>query len=249
MTSPQIIPDRLAVLDSLTLHEGNHDSFDDGHCAMEVVAWLAGQGHTDAPSCASPVLRRYVIRLNDRWGTEERQALKPYLPRMVGTGNDGLDELREQVALQASADLLVPWLRLAGLDSAADQVVGAGGAEELWTALRGARAAAWDLRRERINTVRAAVRARLSVDAVVDAVAASAAVDAVAVDAVAAVATVAADAGKDPWWNVYNAARDYFRENPITLRAEITALAARQQTAALDLLDKLIDPRPKVAGS
>jgi hypothetical protein len=44
-----VIPDRLTTLDTLTLDRGAHTSFDEGHCAMEVVAWLAGEGITDAP--------------------------------------------------------------------------------------------------------------------------------------------------------------------------------------------------------
>lgn len=40
MSTPTINPDRLARLDTITLDKGAHDSFDDGHCAMEVVAWL-----------------------------------------------------------------------------------------------------------------------------------------------------------------------------------------------------------------
>jgi len=99
-----VIPERLAKLDDLTLDEGGHKDFNDGHCAMEVVSWLAGEGFTDAPACASPVLRRYTIALNDRWDNEKRQLLTPYLPRMVGTGNDGKDALREQVAARFLAD-------------------------------------------------------------------------------------------------------------------------------------------------
>ena len=38
LVSDRLVPDRLARLDG---------AFDDGHCAMEVVAWLAGEGHTD----------------------------------------------------------------------------------------------------------------------------------------------------------------------------------------------------------
>ena len=53
------------------LDRGSHRSYDDGHCSMEVVALLAGEGITDAPCCASRVLARYVIRLNDRWTDEQ----------------------------------------------------------------------------------------------------------------------------------------------------------------------------------
>lgn len=55
------VPDRVALLDQINLDQGSHNSFDEGHCAMEVVSWLADEGHTDAPSCASRVLGRYVI--------------------------------------------------------------------------------------------------------------------------------------------------------------------------------------------
>lgn len=42
-----IVPERLAQLDQITLDEGSHGSFERGHCAMEVVAWLADQGRPD----------------------------------------------------------------------------------------------------------------------------------------------------------------------------------------------------------
>ena len=93
-TPTTIIESRLAeLLDGGRLDRGSHTHFAQGHCAMEWVSYLAGEGHTDAPDCASPVLRRYVIALNDRWTDAQRQALVPYLPRMVGTGDDGLDEM------------------------------------------------------------------------------------------------------------------------------------------------------------
>ena len=92
-----IIEDRRAQLldGTIKLHRSSHLSFEDGHCAMEVVAWLAGEGHTDAPACASPVLTRYTIRLNDRWSHEQRQALAPYLKAdgYVVSAQNGLNEL------------------------------------------------------------------------------------------------------------------------------------------------------------
>ncbi|MEO6604317.1 MAG: hypothetical protein ABIN55_01765 [Aeromicrobium sp.] len=121
MTTVQINPEKLAKLDELQLDHGSHRDFEAGHCAMEVVAWLADEGHTDAPQCASPVLTRYLIRLNDRWDAEQRQVLKPYLIRTIGTGGDGKDALREKIAAEwATRSLLGPWLRLAGLNDEAD---------------------------------------------------------------------------------------------------------------------------------
>ncbi len=63
-----IIPERLALLDTMHLDKGSHRAFEDGHCAMEVAAWLAGEEHTDAPVCVSPVLRSFLISANDSGG-------------------------------------------------------------------------------------------------------------------------------------------------------------------------------------
>lgn len=110
-----IITERLQALDTIKLDKGEHSTFEDGHCAMEVVAWLAGEGHTDAPQCASRVLRNMTIGLNDTWDTDERQKLAPFLPRMVGTGDDGLDEARSYLALDWMIRTYTPaWLDLAG---------------------------------------------------------------------------------------------------------------------------------------
>jgi hypothetical protein len=82
-----IIPERLLMLDTITLHRGGHDSWSEGHCAMEAVAWLAGEPHTDGPSCACPMVRRVVIALNDRATDDDMRTrlLRPLLPRIVGS--------------------------------------------------------------------------------------------------------------------------------------------------------------------
>lgn len=143
----QIGPERLAAFESITLDFGPHPTFTSGHCAMEVVAWLAGEGHTDAPSCASRVLRSYTVTLNDLWNDEQRQRLKPFLPRMIGTGDDGKDAARGRIALDHLAQMTVPWLELAGIDTTA--ITSATTVQETQEALRVARAAAWQKKAER----------------------------------------------------------------------------------------------------
>ena len=59
------LPDRLEELPNLQLDSGGHTSFKEGHCAMELVAYLAGEEHTDRPACTSPVLTSFLIRLNE----------------------------------------------------------------------------------------------------------------------------------------------------------------------------------------
>lgn len=116
-----IVAERLAQLDTLELDYGEHLRFDDGHCSMEVVAWLAGEGHTDSPLCASEVLRELVIGINDSWAAEDRQRLRPYLPSMVGTGGDALDHLRTQAALNWLVNDHAPlWLDAGGQHSDAE---------------------------------------------------------------------------------------------------------------------------------
>jgi len=120
-----IIVERLDALTTgkITLDHGSHGTFDRGHCALEVVAWLADEGHTDAPECASPVLRRFTINLNDSWSQEQRQKLIPFLPRMVGTAGDGQDEARSYLALDWLIRTYTPaWLDLAGLTVEAQEL-------------------------------------------------------------------------------------------------------------------------------
>lgn len=76
---------------------GSHANPNDGRCAMEWVAYLAGEPHSDSPQCVSPVLRTFGISLNDRMPREWRQKLRPYLARMIGTAGDRHDPERVYV--------------------------------------------------------------------------------------------------------------------------------------------------------
>ena len=78
--------------------KGSHSSRDEGMCSMEWVAYLAGEPHSDEPVCVSPLLRRFGIALNDQWGDQQRQKLRPYLARCIGTAGDGRDVERSWLA-------------------------------------------------------------------------------------------------------------------------------------------------------
>ena len=122
-----IIPERLAQLDTLTLHHGAHNTFDDGHCALEVVAWLAGEPHTDRPKCTCPAIAAFSRSWNDGLPDEDRDRLmRDLIPRMVGTR--GSADIQDRRAIRC-ADWAVrtytpPWLRLAGLGQHADILAG-----------------------------------------------------------------------------------------------------------------------------
>ncbi|HEX5437123.1 MAG TPA: hypothetical protein VFW98_08185, partial [Gemmatimonadaceae bacterium] len=106
-------------LDTLTLDRGAHDTRDDGVCAMEAVAWLAGEPHSDTPECASPVIAAFVRSWNDALSDADRtRLLRPILPLLIGTRTtQDDDEARAWLATDWLARVCAPaWLRIAGLD-------------------------------------------------------------------------------------------------------------------------------------
>jgi hypothetical protein len=102
---------------------GTHASPQDGRCAMEWVSHLAGEAHSDEPSCVSPVLRAMCIALNDGLEHAPRQRLRPHLVRTIGTAGDGLDIERGWMAMDWLIRVYTPaWLRLGGLHSSGDRL-------------------------------------------------------------------------------------------------------------------------------
>jgi len=80
------------------------------------VSYVAGEAWTDHPTCVSPVIAEFCRRWNDDLGDEQRQALKPYIPRLVGTNTGDADDDRRAWIL---ADWMVrtylpAWLRISG---------------------------------------------------------------------------------------------------------------------------------------
>jgi hypothetical protein len=108
---------RLAQITAL--HHGSHSPNDNAvMCAMEAVAFVAGEPWSDHPQCASPVIGAFMRAWNDSLPDAERSGLLlPLIPRLVGTrGSDALEERRSLMA----ADWLVrehtpAWLELAGM--------------------------------------------------------------------------------------------------------------------------------------
>lgn len=229
MSAHTVNPEKLAQLDSIVLDEGAHDDFDSGHCAMEVVSWLADLGFTDAPACASPLVTQYTIVLNDRWDDEKRQALKPYLVRMIGTGGDGKEAARELIAHRWVAEKLLPeWLRLAGMDEqiealAAVDLSDSDALREALIAIREAARAKWADYRTGIQD---RVRKELAKHSATAAVDAAVVADAVAVAAAAAAAVVADTAA------VADAAAAGVADTAAVAVVEAAAVAAAEEAAA-----------------
>lgn len=251
-----IIPERLAQLDTIKLDKGSHKDFESGHCAMEVVSWLAGMGFTAAPECASRVLTSFTIGLNDTWGGTDRQRLVPFLPRMVGTAGDGKDEARSFMALDwlirtytpafldlvnlsAEAQALRDLRRIVDLASAeaAGPVVRSGrdkayaaGAAERAAAVAAAWAAAGAAARDAGDAAWAAAGAAAG--------AAARAAGAAAVAAAVAAARAAAGA----------AARDAGAAAGAAAWDALSPTVETLKTSALELLDRMISPELHAIG-
>jgi len=102
--------------DSLVLRSGAHASASDGVSLMEAVSDLAGEPWSNSPSCTSPVLAVYARSLNDGLPDDERQRLKVYIPRLVGTAEPGLELRRAFICADAAVRVFAPLaLAAAGL--------------------------------------------------------------------------------------------------------------------------------------
>lgn len=111
-------------LDTVVLTKGSHVTRDAGVCAMEMVAYLAGEKHSDSPACTSPVLAAFVRAWNDAIPDDETRTrlLKPILPRLIGTAaSPAVEQRRADLAFDWCVRVSTPaWLRLAKLDAEAD---------------------------------------------------------------------------------------------------------------------------------
>jgi hypothetical protein len=113
-------------LDTLTLKAGSHTEPAAGMCVMEAAAYLAGEPFSDHPECASPVIGAFLRNWNDALPDDDRQNLKQYIPRLVGSrGIAEQEERRSWMALDWLVRVQTPaWLRLAGLTDQADLLAG-----------------------------------------------------------------------------------------------------------------------------
>ena len=92
------------AFDRVELVSGSIGDPDEGRmCLMSLVAFLAGEPHSDAPGCASPLIQTFAVLVNDHMPHAARQRLKPFAPRIIGT-NDGFDPVRAEILRHALAE-------------------------------------------------------------------------------------------------------------------------------------------------
>jgi hypothetical protein len=89
---------------------------------MEAVARVAGEPHSYRPKCASPVIGDFLDTLEFCSNAEERQKLKRFIPKLIGTAaSDAVELRRSWMALDWTVRVLAPaCLRLADSDADAD---------------------------------------------------------------------------------------------------------------------------------
>ncbi|MEO1169938.1 MAG: hypothetical protein AAFW97_14630 [Pseudomonadota bacterium] len=111
-----------STITEVKLAVGSHDSPQQGLCVMEMVAWFAGEEHSDRPQCACPVLGRFAMNLNDAMpGGVRDRLLKPLVPLLAGTRDPESEIVRaEYLAMQVVRSTLPPVLRQVGLGEHAD---------------------------------------------------------------------------------------------------------------------------------
>jgi hypothetical protein len=206
----------------ITLYRGGHDAPQPGTpvteckaCLMEAVVlfrfsrpddagiwrWRGSVADwTDHPDQVSPYLAGFGRVLNDRLDDVSRQQLLGLEPMLQDTAADGLDQRRRWMAADHCVRVLAPkWLSQAGLTGHATAlrelppIADGDSYRAAYPVVQAARDAAWQLRRQQLEAIRATVREALGdrPDAVADAAAVAAAA---AVAVAVAVAAAAADA-------------------------------------------------------
>jgi hypothetical protein len=72
-------------LEQVQLSAGSHRNLSEGVCVMECVAYIYGEGLTDRPECACPVITAYAQTANDVLAESMRQQLTSRVLRIVGS--------------------------------------------------------------------------------------------------------------------------------------------------------------------
>jgi hypothetical protein len=80
-----IKPDQI---ESFRLEPGSHASPSEGVCVVELASVLAGEEFSDRPDCVCEVIAAYLRSWNDRASYVDRQRLRPYATRVIGSGGD-----------------------------------------------------------------------------------------------------------------------------------------------------------------
>lgn len=93
------------------LKSGSHPTPEHGMCAMEMVAWLAGEPHSDEPACACPVIGSVVRCFNDALPTDldRERLLRPLVPLLLNTKSTrAVESARASLVADCVARVIAP---------------------------------------------------------------------------------------------------------------------------------------------
>src|SRR5215210_3603852 len=88
------------------LSRGKHRNPRKGGCFMEFASLLAGEGWSDHPTCAHPLLAAVARHVNDHTSDAGRQRLTNLIPSVIGLTGDDL-HIDARIAL-GSATMALP---------------------------------------------------------------------------------------------------------------------------------------------
>lgn len=112
-------------MENITLVRGIGSREENRLCVMSLTALLAGEGHTDKPVCACPVLTAAAIRLNDTYwwssDSERTEVLKHLAPILIGTRSTPDTERRRANYLGTMARTV---FAASAIETAADKLSG-----------------------------------------------------------------------------------------------------------------------------
>jgi len=107
------------------LRHGNSDHPRNGACLLDAVSWFAYGKLGDHPECACPVITKYAIIINDTLPDGERQKLKPFIFRLMGSRDPASEQARaEYLAWQAITVFAPLALDAAGVEDQAAKLRG-----------------------------------------------------------------------------------------------------------------------------
>jgi hypothetical protein len=74
-----------AATERVRLDAGSHETPGDGACIVELASLVAREPFSDRPDCVCPVIAAFLRGWNDRSAYADRQRLRPYARRIVGS--------------------------------------------------------------------------------------------------------------------------------------------------------------------
>jgi hypothetical protein len=92
------------------LRQGNSDKPQNGACLLDAVSWFEYGTLGDHPPCVCDVIACYGRSINDRLPDAERQRLKAYIPRLVGTVDKGARRLRAKALARHTVCTVLPMM-------------------------------------------------------------------------------------------------------------------------------------------